>query len=124
MDRRRRGWSCWMVSGLLGASVAGADPAPAVRAEPLRVGVDANYALDMERTGTVWNWGGPAEELFAGMARHGVGELLVRLCTKDEGAHGFFNDTETTEMYTLSLHDALPIWQAASTRCSRRLEKK
>ena len=22
----------------------------------------------------------------------------------------FFNDTATTEIYTLSLHDALPIW--------------
>src|SRR2546430_13510030 len=27
----------------------------------------------------------------------------------------FFNDTATTEIYTLSLHDALPIW-----RCSER----
>src|SRR5256885_15932330 len=31
------------------------------------------------------------------------------------GARGlfffFFNDTATTEIYTLSLHDALPIWQ-------------
>src|SRR3712207_8932868 len=28
------------------------------------------------------------------------------------GFHGyfFFNDTATTEIYTLSLHDALPIW--------------
>src|SRR5690349_22003906 len=25
----------------------------------------------------------------------------------------FFNDTPTTEIYTLSLHDALPIWEAA-----------
>src|SRR2546430_9579352 len=25
----------------------------------------------------------------------------------------FFNDTATTEIYTLSLHDALPIWQHA-----------
>src|ERR1017187_9850233 len=25
----------------------------------------------------------------------------------------FFNDTATTEIYTLSLHDALPIWLAA-----------
>src|SRR6266446_8857710 len=29
----------------------------------------------------------------------------------------FFNDTATTEIYTLSLHDALPI-AAQSTRCS------
>src|SRR6266581_9669765 len=30
----------------------------------------------------------------------------------------FFNDTATTEIYTLSLHDALPIWpnQAEATR--------
>src|SRR2546427_9356475 len=31
----------------------------------------------------------------------------------------FFNDTATTEIYTLSLHDALPI--SASIRASRRL---
>src|SRR3712207_7539474 len=35
----------------------------------------------------------------------------------------FFNDTATTEIYTLSLHDALPIWpsgwcQAADRRAS------
>src|SRR3712207_7171389 len=28
----------------------------------------------------------------------------------------FFNDTATTEIYTLSLHDALPIWPAACAR--------
>src|SRR3712207_9407038 len=27
----------------------------------------------------------------------------------------FFNDTATTEIYTLSLHDALPIWPEGST---------
>src|SRR3712207_8144981 len=26
----------------------------------------------------------------------------------------FFNDTATTEIYTLSLHDALPIWDGAA----------
>src|SRR3712207_8136308 len=32
----------------------------------------------------------------------------------------FFNDTATTEIYTLSLHDALPIWRwcASSARTS------
>ena len=29
----------------------------------------------------------------------------------------FFNDTATTEIYTLSLHDALPIWR---DDCGRR----
>src|ERR1051326_8396490 len=33
----------------------------------------------------------------------------------------FFNDTATTEIYTLSLHDALPIWQhcCGSSRAGR-----
>src|ERR1035441_11079494 len=30
----------------------------------------------------------------------------------------FFNDTATTEIYTLSLHDALPIWASRSMRPS------
>src|SRR5574344_2801840 len=29
----------------------------------------------------------------------------------------FFNDTATTEIYTLSLHDALPIWPSVATAC-------
>src|SRR3712207_7714375 len=32
----------------------------------------------------------------------------------------FFNDTATTEIYTLSLHDALPIYTKQETRCSAR----
>src|SRR2546425_3494004 len=36
----------------------------------------------------------------------------------------FFNDTATTEIYTLSLHDALPIWGmktgAAAGGCARK----
>src|SRR5258705_859566 len=38
----------------------------------------------------------------------------------------FFNDTATTEIYTLSLHDALPIWpirEADIARCSRYVSK-
>src|SRR6266481_3526909 len=31
----------------------------------------------------------------------------------------FFNDTATTEIYTLSLHGALPIWSTASNGASR-----
>src|SRR5256885_1551098 len=30
----------------------------------------------------------------------------------------FFNDTATTEIYTLSLHDALPIWLGHGSGCS------
>src|SRR3712207_7628452 len=32
----------------------------------------------------------------------------------------FFNDTATTEIYTLSLHDALPIWPAGGPRHPQR----
>src|SRR2546430_14333115 len=40
----------------------------------------------------------------------------------------FFNDTPTTEIYTLSLHDALPICLGrgqlrASSRCTRALQR-
>src|ERR1039457_7736871 len=31
----------------------------------------------------------------------------------------FFNDTATTEIYTLSLHDALPIWTGISKSTTR-----
>src|SRR2546422_10311756 len=33
----------------------------------------------------------------------------------------FFNDTATTEIYTLSLHDALPIWSAEEKEASGAL---
>src|SRR3712207_7784540 len=38
----------------------------------------------------------------------------------------FFNDTATTEIYTLSLHDALPIWPARRYLCrtSRRRSRR
>src|SRR3712207_9266908 len=35
----------------------------------------------------------------------------------------FFNDTATTEIYTLSLHDALPIWLGAEGCAIIRAEK-
>lgn len=83
---------------LLAAGTArAADPTPAPRAEPLRVGVDANYALGMETNGTAWRWGDQPEDLFAGMARHGVGGLRIRLWTKDEGAHGRRYATEVMQ---------------------------
>src|SRR6266511_6300979 len=36
----------------------------------------------------------------------------------------FFNDTATTEIYTLSLHDALPISSAAGSSGSRRARSR
>ena len=39
------------------------------------------------------------------MAKGGEGKMYVYIVVF------FFNDTATTEIYTLSLHDALPIWR-------------
>src|SRR3712207_7909290 len=36
----------------------------------------------------------------------------------NEYNHFFFNDTATTEIYTLSLHDALPILWSSSRACA------
>src|SRR5687767_15516114 len=38
--------------------------------------------------------------------------------------HFFFNDTATTEIYTLSLHDALPISRSDGTKSSGRPQRK
>src|SRR2546429_1283061 len=38
-----------------------------------------------------------------------VGRPYIQLKTQFHSAFSFFNDTATTEIYTLSLHDALPI---------------
>ena len=47
--------------------------------------------------------------------------FVVWLCVEDFGSLGFFfffffNDTATTEIYTLSLHDALPIFSLGERR--------
>src|SRR3712207_7989233 len=36
----------------------------------------------------------------------------------------FFNDTATTEIYTLSLHDALPIWALGSAAAPGLLDRR
>src|SRR6267154_5142801 len=36
----------------------------------------------------------------------------------------FFNDTATTEIYTLSLHDALPIFYIRQRRCDLRIDQR
>src|SRR6185369_18078471 len=35
----------------------------------------------------------------------------------------FFNDTATTEIYTLSLHDALPTWRSRSDSAGRLVRR-
>src|SRR5471030_1650740 len=60
--------------------------------------------------------------------RHLVVALGARLRARGEPVYFFFNDTATTEIYTLSLHDALPIYpvkaiQTALTLAGEKLEK-
>src|SRR2546422_10492835 len=45
--------------------------------------------------------------------------LMIRLRLRHHRALFFFNDTATTEIYTLSLHDALPI----SWKCLGRIPR-
>src|ERR1039458_9782243 len=43
--------------------------------------------------------------------RYGYGLIMHRDGTPGQGGgYSFFNDPATTEIYALSLHDALPIW--------------
>src|SRR5690349_24182032 len=41
------------------------------------------------------------------------------MCTLIDLLLFYFNDTATTEIYTLSLHDALPIWDSSTARRCR-----
>src|SRR2546427_4266625 len=45
---------------------------------------------------------------------------MVMLCSTSHSFFFFFNDTATTEIYTLSLHDALPISPGRRASRSRR----
>src|SRR2546430_6738631 len=47
-------------------------------------------------------------------------DLLWQLYTLAFFSFFFFNDTATTEIYTLSLHDALPIWPPPGLRGAAR----
>lgn len=71
--------------------------ASAAWSEGLRVGVDANYSLDMEQAGTAWRWNGERSDLFAGMAAQGAREFRVRLWMKDDGPHGKAYATEVVK---------------------------
>src|SRR5256885_3707061 len=43
--------------------------------------------------------------------------FILYLCSSSLFSFFFFNDTATTEIYTLSLHDALPICVSKATGC-------
>src|SRR5258707_12621831 len=50
------------------------------------------------------------------MLRARPGIPLLPSCLRSHPPFFFFNDTATTEIYTLSLHDALPIYAQVVTR--------
>lgn len=82
-----------LLAGVL-HGLAAALPNPTSVKPLLQVGVDANYSLDMEKGGAAWSWTNAPEDLFAGLARHGVKNFRVRLWTRDEGPHGKIYATE------------------------------
>src|SRR6266540_5174070 len=47
--------------------------------------------------------------------RRELASLHTRRCPCERSLRFFCNDTATTEIYTLSLHDALPIWCTSPT---------
>src|SRR3712207_7190504 len=49
--------------------------------------------------------------------------MPVNSTVMDDCTYFFFNDTATTEIYTLSLHDALPIYFLDNPASGRVLEK-
>src|ERR1039457_3383067 len=70
-------------------------------------------------SGTGRGLAAPAAGLSLGRVESGVFEDAVEVALGRSGAgcpllRFFFNDTATTEIYTLSLHDALPISVACS----------
>ena len=81
-------WPLWLVLALAAGTAPGKE---------FRVGVDANYSLDLEKAGATWNWNGERPDLFAGMAARGATEFRVRLWMKDDGAHGKIYTTEVVK---------------------------
>src|SRR5215203_2894717 len=70
----------------------------------------------------------PPREVVHELAPLCLGDAVVGVGVAAPGARGvwvpllfFFNDTATTEIYTLSLHDALPIRRQLRVDCSSRL---
>lgn len=61
------------------------------------LGVDANYALDMESHGARWKWDGKEGDLLAGIREKGVAWLRVRLWTGEESVNGLSYATQMVE---------------------------
>src|SRR5207342_3545343 len=77
--------------------------------------VKISYAVFCLKKKTFLQLGSPdanAEDILARRERFGISYVVVFGCAMEAFApvvYFFLNDTATTEIYTLSLHDALPI---------------
>ena len=63
-----------------------------VRSEALRVGVDANYSLDMELAGTSWAWNSERPDLFGELVK--LGYIVER---GSSGMTGYYVPTEPVD---------------------------
>ncbi len=59
------------------------------------VGVDMNYALEMERAGRTWNVDGKQADVFETMAKAGCDRFRVRLWVGEDGVNGLNDALET-----------------------------
>lgn len=64
-------------------------------AAELHVGVDMNYALEMERAGKTWTVDGASADVFKTLAAAGCDSFRVRLWVGDDGVNGLAYATET-----------------------------
>ncbi len=97
--RWTRVWSImWTCLSIQIVSTLADEPQSVGPSKPrLRIGVDANYSLGMEREGSKWNWEQSEVDLFQLMAERGATEFRVRLWTKDEGVNGKDYATEVVQ---------------------------
>lgn len=84
-----------MVRTILAFVASLAAVASAQTTRPFVAGVDANYALDLERAGKTWRVDGAKIGPFAALARGGFDGFRVRLWTGDEGTNGLKDAIET-----------------------------
>jgi arabinogalactan endo-1,4-beta-galactosidase len=71
--------------------------ASAQTTRPFVAGVDANYALELERVGTTWRVDGAQVDPFVALARAGFDGFRVRLWTGDDGPNGLNDAIETAK---------------------------
>ena len=70
-------------------------PLASFAGEVPKIGIDSNYALEMEARGKSWQNPAGAVDPFQSLAQAGCQEARIRLWTGDEGLNGLTYATET-----------------------------